>query len=82
MFKCRSRLSNTILLVLFVAVSHLVYAGSADAAERRVALVIGNSNYLSAPLANPVNDAADVAALLTDELGFETMLHLDLDQNP
>jgi hypothetical protein len=41
------------------------------AGERRVALVIGNGAYQNASrLANPVNDAADVAAALR-ELGFE-----------
>ena len=34
-------------------------------AEKRVALVIGNSNYRDVPvLANPRNDAEDVAAAL------------------
>ena len=37
--------------------------------ETRVALVIGNSNYKSAPLKNPVNDARDMAAKLRG-LGF------------
>ncbi|MEW6165712.1 MAG: caspase family protein [Pseudomonadota bacterium] len=32
--------------------------------ERRVALVIGNSAYQDAPLQNPLNDAADIAAKL------------------
>jgi uncharacterized caspase-like protein len=31
---------------------------------RRLALVIGNGNYASSPLANPVNDATDVAETL------------------
>ena len=37
---------------------------SAFAAERRVALVIGNAKYKEAPLTNPVNDARDMAAAL------------------
>ena len=32
--------------------------------ERRVALVIGNAAYKSAPLTNPVNDAEDIASAL------------------
>jgi hypothetical protein len=40
---------------------------------RRVALVIGNGAYPSAPLRNPVNDARDMAAALR-ELGFEVIL--------
>jgi len=41
--------------------------------ERRIALVIGNSAYSSGPLKNPVNDAADVAAML-EKLGFTVIL--------
>ena len=44
--------------------------------ERRVALVIGNAAYKSAPLTNPVNDASDVAATLRS-MGFETILVRD-----
>src|SRR5262245_34283840 len=41
-------------------------------AEPRIALVIGNSAYAEGPLANPVNDAQDMAATLR-QLGFEVM---------
>jgi len=37
---------------------------SFSADERRVALVIGNGDYKSSPLANPVNDANDMADVL------------------
>jgi hypothetical protein len=51
------------------------------AAERRVALVIGNGAYLHAPhLPNPPHDAEDVAGALK-RTGFETILGLDLDKN-
>lgn len=50
-------------------------------ADRRVALVIGNSDYLDVPaLENPRNDAEDVAAALK-RLGFETVLSLDADRD-
>ncbi len=49
-------------------------------AEVRVALVVGNSDYSVAPLRNPVNDATDVANLLSEKLGFDTTLVLDADQ--
>jgi uncharacterized caspase-like protein len=50
------------------------------AAQKRVALVVGNSAYVNAgALANPANDARDMAAALT-ELGFEVILGLDLDK--
>lgn len=48
-------------------------------AERRVALVIGNSAYEHVPqLANPKNDAADMATKL-EELGFEVVFGENLD---
>jgi TPR repeat protein len=48
-------------------------------AESRFALVIGNGAYKSVPaLANPPNDAEDVAATLKS-LGFKVTLKLDLD---
>lgn len=49
-------------------------------ADKRVALVIGNAGYVNAnPLANPSNDAGDVAAKLKS-LGFEVILGRDLDK--
>ena len=42
----------------------------------RLALVIGNSAYQDAPLANPVNDAKAVAGLL-DQAGFTVASHLN-----
>lgn len=49
-------------------------------AERRVALVIGNSDYRNtATLANPSNDASDIAQRLRT-LGFEVILGDNLDR--
>ena len=45
----------------------------------RTALVIGNSQYLAAPLSNPVNDAQDVASTLR-ELGFTVILQTNANQ--
>ena len=56
----------------------IIYSGSAQ--EKRYALVIGNSDYSSAPLRNPVNDAKAIAAELED-LGFEVMLFTNIDQS-
>jgi uncharacterized caspase-like protein len=50
-----------------------VLPGLIAAPERRTALVIGNSTYSSGPLKNPVNDAADIAAMLK-KLGFTVTL--------
>ena len=51
----------------------------ADAAEVRVALVIGNSSYKTYPLKNPVNDATDIAKMLND-LGWKVTLKIDANQ--
>jgi len=57
--------------LLFLALV-LWCAANADAlAEKRVALVIGNSTYQHAPrLNNPLNDAVEIAKLMKD-IGFE-----------
>ncbi len=49
-------------------------------AQKRVALVIGNSAYVNAPrLDNPANDAADMAGTLR-KLNFDVTQSLDLDK--
>ncbi len=75
--------ARVVLLVLGVAL--LLVGEGAQAAdrilppERRVALVIGNSNYVNfhPSLPNPRNDAEDVSAALRTA-GFEVFLGLDL----
>ena len=54
--------------------------GWASSDPSRQALVIGNSGYLDAPLANPVNDARAVAGLL-GQAGFTVASHLDARRN-
>lgn len=66
-------LRTAILLVALFAV------GTA-AAQDRIALVIGNSNYSEGPLPNPVNDARLIAATLR-EVGFDVVEQLDADEN-
>jgi len=48
--------------------------------ERRIALVIGNSAYDTAPLRNPLNDAREMAKALR-ELGFEVLAKENVNQN-
>lgn len=48
-------------------------------AETRIALVIGNSGYLKAPLANPRNDARAMAQSLA-QVGFNVKTLIDADQ--
>src|SRR5262245_25061806 len=50
-----------------------------DGAEPRFALVIGNGSYAEGPLANPVNDARDMAATLR-QLGFEVSVGENLNR--
>lgn len=60
------RIAATVCLTLFAATF-------VQAANQRVALLIGNNNYPSAPLRNAVNDARDLSDALK-ELGFTTIL--------
>jgi uncharacterized caspase-like protein len=72
MFKGRSLFASLLILLALVSPAH---------AEKRVALVIGNSAYVSAnPLVNPANDAADIAASL-EKLGFQVIKGLDLGKS-
>jgi uncharacterized caspase-like protein len=66
-----STLISCLLLMCSVGVTH---------ADKRVALVIGNSAYRNAPaLVNPRNDAQDIGQSLRD-LGFFTIIATDLDR--
>ena len=66
--------------VVGVAAAAIVVVAGSDAAwaERRVALVVGNSSYKAAniSLSNPRNDAQDISAVLTN-LGFEVVTTID-----
>ena len=57
----------------------LLACGAVAAAETRIALVIGNSEYSSGPLPNPANDAKLIGDELT-ELGFEVIARRNADQ--
>jgi uncharacterized caspase-like protein len=66
------------LTALFMAAVCLTAAQAS--AERRVALVVGNSQYEHTPaLSNPRNDAEDIADALK-KVGFEVEVGYDLDQ--
>ena len=60
-------------------VACLVLVTAGHAAERRVALVIGNSGYKQAPLVNPGNDARAMAQVLR-ESGFTVTELRNLNQ--
>jgi formylglycine-generating enzyme required for sulfatase activity len=61
------------VLALFVLASLVLGLSASAFAERRVALIIGNGAYKTAPLKNPANDARDMAAALRS-VGFEVIL--------
>jgi formylglycine-generating enzyme required for sulfatase activity len=70
------RLLFTLLLLLF---TYTICAGRGiEVTEKsnRIALVIGNANYRSAPLKNSVNDANDMASVLKQK-GFAVTLLTD-----
>ncbi len=56
----------------WLAAMLLAAGAAAMAQEHRVALVIGNADYRTAPLKNPVNDARAIASALRG-LGFEVL---------
>jgi uncharacterized caspase-like protein len=63
-----------------IALGLLVASAAMACAETRVALVVGNGAYRAVPtLANPPNDAKDIAAKLRN-LGFEVTALVNLNQ--
>jgi uncharacterized caspase-like protein len=61
------------LLRWAAAAAVMLFVSTPAFAEKRVALVLGNSNYQNvAPLANPVNDSSKIAATLKDA-GFDVV---------
>ena len=72
-------LTRPLAAVLALLAAALVLALPA-AAEKRVALVIGNSAYKEvAQLANPVNDANEISSALKSA-GFDVILGVDVDK--
>ncbi len=80
---------KNLFVVVFVIIPLLVSSAYAQQrqliqedsrSEKRVALVIGNSAYPTAPLKNPVNDAQDMAQALRG-LGFDVIYRENLNQN-
>jgi len=68
------------IALLVLAVVTVLFGAASAHAEKRVALVVGNSDYRHLPaLANPRHDAEDMASTLVS-LGFEVIDGVDLDQ--
>lgn len=69
------------LSFVFIAVWASLLCGNLAYAGKRIALVIGNSNYLhTSPLANPQNDAKSMATTL-GEAGFSVTSLINAEQN-
>lgn len=67
------------LLAFFIIFATTLLNINSAHSEKRVALVIGNSEYTDAtPLTNPLNDANDMSAAL-ERLGFDVVKGIDLD---
>jgi formylglycine-generating enzyme required for sulfatase activity len=88
----RKRVTRLLLLFIGIAIStyclearygeHVEAAGigvCAATAQKRAALVIGNSSYMVGPLANPVADAEAVAKALRDLCFDRVILKKDLN---
>jgi TPR repeat protein len=74
------RILRSLVARAFLALALVLGLAGGAAAEKRVALVVGNSSYTGLkPLRNPGNDAADIAAALKG-LGFEVTSGTDLDR--
>lgn len=52
------------LALMMACLGSQTWASSAKPTEKRVALVIGNSNYLEMPLKNPINDSRAISKKL------------------
>ncbi len=77
-------LRNLLVLMLLAALIPLAAAERGFVPKRRaaadyVALVIGNGTYPDMPLANPVNDAADVGKAF-ESIGFQVQMVTDSDK--
>ena len=59
--------------------SRVVLPAESPRAERRLAVVVGNAAYATGRLANPLNDATDLAGAL-QSLGFDVTLLRDASQ--
>ncbi|MFX6945499.1 caspase family protein, partial [Acinetobacter baumannii] len=65
--------------LFFAALAILALTLPAGAAERRIALIVGNANYQTGSLPTPANDAGLVAQTL-QAAGFDVSGARDLDQ--
>jgi formylglycine-generating enzyme required for sulfatase activity len=67
------------LLTIWITLFILPGMTLASTSEKRIALVIGNSDYMSSPLLNPMNDAISMEAALND-CNFNVTRRLNLNR--
>jgi len=69
----------SLIAVQFLSALILTFWAGTALADKRVALIVGNSQYthISPKLPNPANDAKDLAHVL-ESLGFEVILKIDI----
>jgi len=78
---CKDGMMNRkVRIVIFFCLASFLGALNQVEGTNRIALVIGNSAYKSAPLKNPANDALDMAKALQD-LGFKVICKVDADRH-
>ncbi len=69
-----NRLTSALIIALALFVPAFAYS-----AEKRIALVVGNSAYSNGPLLNPANDARLIASEL-HSAGFDVVTRINADQ--
>jgi len=68
--------AKKIICIFLIILPQLIFA---NITEKRLALIIGNSDYKSAPLSNPLNDAMAMEVALKN-CNFEVILYLNVNQ--
>lgn len=79
MKSCRTLLLIVVSLVYFATQFTFAAPQAKGAHLKKIALVIGNARYVENPLANPVNDANDIATMLR-KLDFDVIEKTNLSQ--
>jgi hypothetical protein len=76
-YACRMNVALRFLAAISLGLIAALAQASEAGAEKRIALVVGNARYATAPLNNPEIDARTVATALT-KLGFDVTTHVNL----
>ncbi len=73
------RLFIVVIVAMMLSPASVGTVTAREGVQKRVALVIGNAKYKDSPLANPVNDAQDMAVALRS-VGFQVIERTDASQ--